>query len=307
MAGSTSPSGFAEAAAAGLSRADASFMRYESRLQRVIEHVHAHLDEPLDLTTLADIACLSPCHWHRIYHAVYGETLAATVKRLRLHRAAGQLANTTLPIPRIAKHAGYANLQSFNRTFKSVYRLPPARYRAAGDHAAFRQAITAEDDAHAAADVQLVELPAFALVAAPHRGSYMQVGQAFDRLYGRLAARGLSRPGMRAIALYLDDPGSVAEDELRSFAGVAGCAPGVALPEPLQALLTRPGPYAVLRHRGPYASMHAAYRWLFGTWLPRSGHEADDAAPMLEEYLNNPRDTAPADLLTDICLPLKPA
>ncbi|WP_284614532.1 AraC family transcriptional regulator [Aquabacterium humicola] len=297
---STSPSAFAEATAA-------SFRRYEARLQRVIEHVHARLDEPLDLMTLADIACLSPCHWHRVYHAVYGETLAATVKRLRLHRAAGQLANTTLPIERIARHAGYPNLQSFTRIFKSVYRLPPARYRAAGDHAVFQQAIAAEDGAHAAAEVKLVELPAIPLVAAPHRGSYMQVGQAFDGLYGRLAARGLSRPGMRAIALYLDDPGSVAEADLRSFAGVSGSAPADALPEPLQAMVTRPGPYAVLRHRGPYASMHAAYRWLFGTWLPRSGHEADDAAPMLEEYLNNPRDTEPAELLTDICLPLKAA
>jgi len=60
---------------------------------------------------------------------------------------------------------------------------------------------------------------------------------------------------------------------------------------------------AVLRHRGPYATMRSAYQWLYGHWLVQSGREAADA-PVFEEYLNNPRDTAPADLLTDICLPL---
>ena len=63
------------------------------------------------------------------------------------------------------------------------------------------------------------------------------------------------------------------------------------------------GKYAVLRHKGPYADMAAAYQWLYGEWLVNSNDEAADA-PAFEEYLNNPKDTAPADLLIDICLPL---
>jgi AraC family transcriptional regulator len=38
--------------------------------------------------------------------------------------------------------------------------------------------------------------------------------------------------------------------------------------------------------------------------LPRSGREPADAA-MFDIYLNSPMDTAPEDLLTEICLPLK--
>ena len=63
--------------------------RYEARLSRVLDHIYDHLDEPLDIDRLAEIACLSPYHWHRIYQAMYGETIAATVRRLRLHRAGG--------------------------------------------------------------------------------------------------------------------------------------------------------------------------------------------------------------------------
>jgi len=35
----------------------------------------------------------------------------------------------------------------------------------------------------------------------------------------------------------------------------------------------------------------------------RAGVTAADA-PVFEEYLNNPKETAPANLLTDICLPV---
>jgi AraC family transcriptional regulator len=59
----------------------------------------------------------------------------------------------------------------------------------------------------------------------------------------------------------------------------------------------------VLRFRGPYATMRAAYQWLYGEWLVQSGAQPADA-PVFEEYLNSPRDTAPNDLLTDIHLPL---
>jgi AraC family transcriptional regulator len=71
--------------------------RYETRLARLLDHIYDYLDEPLDIERLAEIACLSPYHWHRIYQAMYGETVATTVRRLRLHRAAGFLANSSMP------------------------------------------------------------------------------------------------------------------------------------------------------------------------------------------------------------------
>ena len=110
---------------------------YENRLRRVSAYIHDHLDEDLDMERLAEIACMSSCHWHKIYRAIYGETLAATVKRLRLHRSAGDIVRTDLTVGEIAKRSGYPNLQSFNRIFKSVYGMPPARYRKEGSHKAF--------------------------------------------------------------------------------------------------------------------------------------------------------------------------
>ena len=63
--------------------------RFEQRMWSVVEHAYTHLDEPLDLLTLADIAHRSPHYWQRTDHALYGETMASTSQRQRLHRAAG--------------------------------------------------------------------------------------------------------------------------------------------------------------------------------------------------------------------------
>ena len=50
---------------------------YQARLDRVVDHIYAHLDEDIRVEGLADIACLSPYHWHRIYVAMRGENPAA--------------------------------------------------------------------------------------------------------------------------------------------------------------------------------------------------------------------------------------
>lgn len=275
--------------------------RYEPRMQRVITHVHDHLDEPLDLNAMAELACLSPHHWHRIYHAMYGETLAHTVKRLRLHRAAGQLACSTAAVTEVARAAGYPSVASFNRTFKSVYGLPPARFRAAGQHRDFE--LRPEAPHLPAFDVAVVHTEALPVLAMEHRGSYMAIGRTFDLLFTRLAAAGLARSGMRMLTLYFDDPDLVAEGALRAQAAVAGFAEPTA--DCGLARTTIPAAtFATLTHTGPYSSMKAAYRWLFGHWLVNSGFEPA-SGPVVEEYLNSPRDTAPQDLRTLIQLPFQ--
>ncbi|OCP03442.1 MULTISPECIES: GyrI-like domain-containing protein [unclassified Ensifer] len=279
----------------------AAWATYERRLHRVSDYIYGHLDGDLDLDRLSEIACLSPHHWHRIYRAVHGETLAATVKRLRLQRAAADLAQSDLPVETIARRSGYPNLQSFNRTFKATYGLPPARYRKEGSHVAFETAST--EGITDMYEVTLKEIDAFDLVGVAHSGSYMEIGRAFETLYGTLFSRQLFRPDMEMIGLYLDDPELVPTEKLRSFACVSARAQ-MPTEAPLTPHRLDGGRYAVLRHKGPYADMPKAYQWLYGTWLPQSGREIRDSL-MFEKYLNNPREVPPTELLSEIYLPLK--
>jgi AraC family transcriptional regulator len=276
-------------------------VNYQERLNRVIAHIYDHLDDELDLNRVAAVACLSPHHWHRIYHAVYGETLAATVKRQRLHRAAGFLAHSSMTVEEVAARSGYPNVQSFTRIFRSVFGMPPGRYRTHGSHTHFQH--RNREDTATMYPVEMKTISAASAVGVNHIGSYMQIAKAFDTLYGWLSTHGHQGAVTRSIGLYLDDPTSVPEAKLRSKACVT-LHEDIQISAPLERVAIAGGPYAVLRHTGPYADMKPAYQWLYGVWLVHSGLEAADT-PVFEEYLNSPRDTAPSDLVTDIYLPLR--
>jgi len=278
---------------------------YERRFRRVVDYLHENLERDLDLNHLAEIACMSPYHWHRIYQSFCGESLAATVKRLRLQRAANLLVKTSDSIEQIAQVCGYSNLQSFTRIFSGVYGMPPARYRKHGSHTQFSvaQAIRSET----MFPVQVQEVAPMALVGISHRGNYMGISQAFDQLVGLAGARQLFGPESQMIGIYFDDPALVAEAELRSIACLSVSAEQQANSQaPFEKHDIKGGSYAVLQYQGPYSDMHAAYQWFFGVWLPASGYEAADV-PVFEVYLNNPRDTAPGELKTAIYLALQSA
>lgn len=282
-------------------REDLAHARAIERIGRVTAYIHDHLDGPLDLDRLAEVACLSRFHWHRIYRAMTGETAAETVRRLRLVRASGELANTTKAIDDVAARAGYSTQAAFTRAFAAAYGMPPGRYREEGTHTGLLRAAR-EANANAY-PVEVRDIPASAALSLPHRGSYMQIGRAFDGLFAALGQQGLIARASGLYGIYLDDPDAVPETELRAWAATVVPEDTIGAP-PLEACLIGGGRYAVLAHRGPYADMRAAYDWLFGTWLPQSGLEARDA-PVLEAYLNSPKDTPPADLRSEICLPVE--
>lgn len=273
---------------------------YRAQLARVTAHIHDRLDEPLDLNQLALVADLSPFHWHRIYQALLGETVAATVRRVRLHRASGYLAQTTLTVTEIARRCGYPNAQSFTRAFRQFFGQSPQAWRQARtDDLPSLNAAAARPGGW---PVEIRHVPTIELAGFDHRGSYMRIGKAFETAQIHVAAQGLMRADTRWVAQYLDDPFAFPESQLASRAGLSVPA-GTAIAPPLQRFTVGGTPCAVLRYRGPYPNMHDAYRWLYGNWLVASGHALADQ-PVFEEYRNTPRETAPADLLTDICLPL---
>ncbi|MDH4442721.1 MAG: AraC family transcriptional regulator [Rhizobium sp.] len=276
---------------------------YSDRLDRVLDYIYAHLDDDLSFDTLAEVACLSSYHWSRIYSAMRGETVVATIRRLRLQRAADQLANADTVLETIIRRAGYSSADSFGRAFKEAYGTSPSSYRENGSHSAF-MAATLADNADSF-PVTLESLPERRCAGIDHAGSYMQIDHAMGKLFVELSRRSALPAQPAMIGVFFDDPDLVAEQTLRSRACMPVSQP-VAIDAPLVETVLRGGCYARLSYKGPYADMRGAYRWLLGVWLPASGYEPDDA-PIFEAYLNDPREVPPAELRTDIHLPLKAA
>lgn len=274
---------------------------YERRLARVVDYIHDNPAGDLSLDRLAEVAALSRFHFHRVYNAMTGETVATTVRRMRLHRAAVALVQGDEPLAAIARQVGYPNLSSFARAFSDVYRIAPAAFRKRGDlrplpfthvlKGPLMFPVTIRTDAPRR------------LAAIPHVGPYPLIGRAFEKLGATVGPRGLFPRVGKMIAVFHCSPDDTAPEDLRSHAGFE-CGADFPMDPPLEELRLPGGRHAVMTVIGPYTGLPAAYAQLFGQWLPASGEEAADS-PSFEVYLNSPMDTAPDQLLTEICLPLR--
>lgn len=277
---------------------------YGRRIARVGRYIADNLDAELDVERLAAVASLSPWHFHRIYREATGETLADTVRRLRLHRAAVELVRGDAPLEQVARRAGYGTLAAFSRAFAADYGSPPGAYRQRRRLSEPLGVVRPEPDTRY--PVEMAPYPGLRLAAVAHRGDYQEIGRTFDRIFAWAGGRGLLGPSARSIGLYYDDPLSTPKGELRSHAGISIDVdlPAEAAEAGILIIEIPPLVCAGVVHKGPYAELETPYRFLYGEWLPRSGCEPDDH-PCFEEYLNDPRRLPPSEWLTRIHLPLK--
>lgn len=155
--------------------------QYEQKLLSVIDHIYDHVDGNLDVNALADVACMSNYHFHRIYREFAGETINVTVKRMRLLKAAAYLVRSDLTQQQIAKQVGYGSVEAFSRAFSKHYGETPAQYKAAR---ASKQVTVlypkSNKDYTTMYQVEEHTTPALSLIAINHQGDYMKIVQAFE-------------------------------------------------------------------------------------------------------------------------------
>ncbi len=273
----------------------------EKRLLRVLDHIHDNPAGDLSLDALSNVAAMSRFHWHRVFRAMTGETLAQAVRRIRMQRASYLLVMTDQPQAAIATAVGMDSLPSFNRCFAEHFLMSPTTFRKRGELRPFARTPTPRRPQMYPVTIR-TEAP-IRLAALPHTGAYHQISRAFQKLSAVMTNRDLFGNAGRMIAVFYDDPQSTPEADLRSHAGfeITGTSE---LAAPLEDVTLPAGRQAVLTYTGPYAGLPAAYDELFGVWLPASGEDPADS-PSFEVYLNSPMDTAPDALITEIHLPLK--
>ncbi|MEL6519363.1 MAG: AraC family transcriptional regulator [Pseudomonadota bacterium] len=271
---------------------------YEERIVRVISYIYDNPAGDLSLDRLAEVAAMSRFHWHRVFHGMTGQTCAQATRRIRLHRGACHLVQSDDKVAEIAKCCGYENSQSFVRAFRDEYGMTPAAFRARG--ALPKKESPNQQGNQQMFPVEILEQPARRLAALPHQGTYMTIGKKFETLGTIISSRNLWHHANGMVGVYWDDPDAVAEDQLRSHAGAA-VDEAMDIAEPLTELRLKGGRYAVMHYKGHYSGLKSAYQYMYGTWLPQSGAELGDQPP-IEVYLNSPADTAPDDLLTEVCV-----
>ena len=138
-----------------------------------------------------------------------------------------------------------------------------------------------------------------------HTGPYKNAGETFQKMMCWAMERGLFTPSTKVLSICHDDPEVTPEEKQRLDCCVSVdevFAPG----DDVSVQEIPSGEYVILTHRGCYSGLPDSYCWLYGEWLPTSGKEFANRPPF-EIYLNNPVDTPPEQLTTEICILLKPS
>jgi AraC family transcriptional regulator, arabinose operon regulatory protein len=104
-------------------------VRTDERLLRVIDHVDAHLSEPLDVAGLASVVHLSASRLTRLFRVHLGTSPQRYLERQRMIRAMQLLDMTSRPVAAIAREVGWADPLYFSQRFAKFTGQSPTAYR----------------------------------------------------------------------------------------------------------------------------------------------------------------------------------
>jgi AraC family transcriptional regulator len=102
-----------------------------SRLQTVLNHIHAQPAVELSAATLARRAGVSLAHFRRIFEDAMHMSPHRYVRSVRLEQARTLLATTTLPIARISIECGFSSQSHLSASFRAAHGATPMQYRRA--------------------------------------------------------------------------------------------------------------------------------------------------------------------------------
>jgi len=285
---------------------------YHRRVERVVDMIRANPERPFLVGELAGYAAFSEFHFHRVFRAVTGESVAQCIMRLRLEMAGSALIyqRQTL-VTEIALSCGFSSSANFSKAFRKAYNCTPTQYRK-DRPADFRmrrigKALAAQPGypESMSTDVEILDLPERNLASIRQTGPYSHTG--ISQLYAALEIWLKSSLGQpppeEAISITWSDS-ALADQETWRLDACHDVPKGTKEAGRVAIRQLSGGRAACLRLSLSLDEMHLIsdhWDWLFSRWLPHSGAEPADR-PAYEMY-RALSDKSGFEIT--LCLPLK--
>jgi len=310
---------------------------YRSRLNRSIDYIQNHYDEDLSLAKLAEVACFSKFHFHRLFRTLVGETVNDFVKRIRLEKSIQKLTREkSKSITEIAFDCGFSSSQNFAKIFKSQFGVPPSTIRNEYNWENWKIKIgnfRAKDvqglkpaesflydiycdkrqlpvnkllDKRPVEDVKIVDCPPLHVAYVRSIGPYKEqaIRPAFNKLRQWATPRGFVNENLIVLGVFWSNPDITPEDKMIHDACIT-------VPESAKAdrwintQILPGGKFAVHHCEVEPNGNDEAWMNLIMNWLISSDYQPDDR-PNYQIHYNDPETHPLKHQILDLCMPVKP-
>lgn len=303
---------------------------YQARINRVMDYIEKHIDHPIDLAVLADIAHFSPFHFHRMFTFLVGETPNNFLLRIRIEKAAHLLReDKNISISEIAYSCGFNNVSSFSRTFRRFFDITAKGFRETEKgvfsnngllYSKNGQLLSKNCQKHLDIDsqfcsvefknliimntkIEVKEMPEMKVIYCRHTGQFHLIYKAYEKLMKWAAPRNLLNfPEMKTLTVYHDDPTITEIEKVRQDACIT-VTEDVKVDGEIGKMTVVGGKYVVGRFEINETEFQKAWNTMC-LWFTESGYQQGDGNTY-ELYHNDYTQHPEKKHILDICIPVK--
>jgi len=248
-------------------------------ITQIVDYVETHLEDKLDLDSLAREAGYSKYHLHRMFTSIVGFTVHSYVQRRRLTEAARLLIFTNKPIMEIALFAGYETQQSFSVAFKALFDCSPQTLRKKRDFYPLQLKFTVDGKKQLRGDmimdIKTIESKKILLVGytANTKNGFAVIGESMAQLQvnkEKITNR-IDKNCLIGLNDYTKDFACEDEQPSFDFYAVAEVTDFSAIPNGMTKKELPPSKYVIFSFTGkPQDSLQPVADYIYKEWFPQS-------------------------------------
>lgn len=302
---------------------------YIARINRVMDYVERHIQQPLPLSKIAEIASFSPFHFHRIFTFLVGETPNDFIQRLRIEKAAQQIRESKTPITEVAYDYGFSSISIFSRSFRKHFGMTAQEYRKQDKVIFSKNGIyfnkngqQISKNVKARLDltsdicdidfsrlfvmgnkIEIMDLPEMSVIYCRHKGAFNQISGAYNKLIHWAAPRGLYNSLLTTTITVTHDNPTVTEIESVRQSACIVVTQDVKVEGEIGKMTIPAGKYAV----GHFILGNNEFEQAWNSmclWFSGSNYQQGDDNS-IEIYHNDFNRHPEKKHIVDICIPVK--
>jgi len=287
---------------------------YIRRINKSLEYIENHLDHPIQLDDIARASHFSSYHFHRMFHAMVGETVNDYVSRKRMEKAISRLVcKPELSITEVAEAGGFSSAANFAKAFKLYFGTSPSELRNAKSkksnigklYSKYGKAFNPQDlysqfvtqsavfDRNKLEELLMMikvkeqQEKQIAYLTAPKGYELDSIFATWDKIVNWAVLKGIECNKQTRFAICHDNPVITPEDKCRYDAAIE-ISSDVEVFSPYHRSVIPAGKYAIAYYKDEAAKISNFMTELCSHWFPSSGYEPDDYPPVFN-YLNDSR------------------